>query len=59
MLRLNRELAKIAADPEVREQFANQGLETAHTRGEETRAYLAAEVAKWGKVIKASGARPD
>jgi tripartite-type tricarboxylate transporter receptor subunit TctC len=57
--RLNAELAKIAANPTVREQFAGQGLETAHTSAEEARTYLADEVAKWGKVIKASGARPE
>ncbi len=59
MRRINQELGKIAADRGVREQFAKQGLESAHTSSEETGAYLAAEVAKWGKVIKASGARPD
>jgi tripartite-type tricarboxylate transporter receptor subunit TctC len=59
MSRLNAELAKIAADATVREQFARQGLETAHTSIEESRAYLASEVAKWGKVIRASGAKPQ
>jgi tripartite-type tricarboxylate transporter receptor subunit TctC len=43
----------------VKEQFSAQGLETAHTSAEEAGAYLAAEISKWGKVIKASGARPD
>lgn len=59
MQRLNAELAKVAAAATVREQFAAQGLETAHTSTDEARAYLASEVSKWGKVIKASGARPD
>ncbi len=59
MQRLNDELAKIAAAAVVREQFSNQGLETAHTSIAEAGAYLASEVRKWGKVIKASGARPD
>lgn len=36
-----------------------KGLETAHTGVEEARADLVAEIAKWGKVIKASGARPE
>jgi len=57
--RLNAELAKIAAQPAVRDQFAGQGLEPAYTSTEEARAYLASEISKWGKVIKASGARPD
>jgi tripartite-type tricarboxylate transporter receptor subunit TctC len=57
--RLNAELEKVAAAATVREQFAAQGLETAHTSVAAARTYLASEVAKWGKVIKASGARPD
>ena len=57
--RLNAELGKIAALPTVKEQFSGQGLETAHTSRDEARAYLASEIVKWGKVIKASGARPE
>lgn len=56
--RLNADLAAISAMPDVRQQFAVQGLETAHTGAAEARAYLQSEIAKWGKVIKASGARP-
>ena len=59
MERLNAELAKIAVLPVVKEQFAGQGLEPAHTSAEEARAYLVSEVQKWGKVIKASGAKPE
>lgn len=59
LTRLNGEIGKIAAMPAVREQFAAQGLESAHTSVEEARNYLVAEVGKWGKVIKASGAKPD
>ncbi len=57
--RLNAELAKISAHPAIKEHFASQGLEPAHTSAAEAQAYLAAEVLKWGKVIKASGARAE
>ena len=59
MARLNGELKKIAGMPAVKEQFTAQGIETAHTGSDEAQKYLAAEVAKWGKVIKASGAKPE
>ncbi len=57
--RVNAEMAKVASSPAVKEQFSPQGLETAHTTPEALAAYLKSEVAKWGKVIRASGARPD
>jgi tripartite-type tricarboxylate transporter receptor subunit TctC len=57
--RVNREMAKVAGSPTVKEQFTPQGLETAHTSPEEFASYLKSEVSKWGKVIRASGARPD
>jgi len=59
MARLNDEIREIAAMPAVKAQFSAQGLETAHTGVEETKVYLDSEILKWGKVIKASGARPD
>jgi tripartite-type tricarboxylate transporter receptor subunit TctC len=57
--RVNGELAKLTEDAHLREQFEKQGLEVAHTSAEEARAYLRSEVQKWGKVIKASGAKPE
>jgi tripartite-type tricarboxylate transporter receptor subunit TctC len=45
--------------PEVREKFLAQGAELLSGTPQETAAYLRAEVAKWGKVVKASGARAD
>lgn len=57
--RLNAETVKVLASPALKEQFAGQGLEATSSSPAEFGAYLKAEVAKWGKVVKASGARPD
>ncbi len=57
--RLNAETRKALATLTVKEQFAAQGLETAPSTPREFGAYLRAEVAKWGKVIKASGATTE
>ena len=57
--RLNKETAKLLESAAVREQFTPQGLEAAPTSPDEFGAYLKSEVAKWGKVVKASGAKPE
>ena len=57
--KLNKALEAVAGNALVNEQFDVQGIETAHTSSSEARSYLAAEIAKWGKVIKASGAKPE
>jgi tripartite-type tricarboxylate transporter receptor subunit TctC len=57
--RLNQEARKAVASPTLKEQFIGQGLEPAASTPQEFGAYLKSEVAKWGKVIKASGATPE
>jgi tripartite-type tricarboxylate transporter receptor subunit TctC len=57
--KLNAELAQVLASPAVKEQFAAQGLEATHSTPAELGAYLRSEVSKWGKVIRASGAKPE
>lgn len=57
--RLNKETTKVLESPAVKEQFAPQGLEAAPTSPEEFGAYLKSEVEKWGKVVRASGAKPE
>lgn len=56
---LNRESAKLLQSEGVRAQFAAQGLEATPSAPEQFGAYLKAEVAKWGRVVKASGAKPE
>jgi tripartite-type tricarboxylate transporter receptor subunit TctC len=54
--RLNAETRKALASPAVSQQFVKQGLEPVSSTPAEFAAYLRSEVAKWGKVVKASGA---
>ena len=55
--RLHEALVRILAAPDVKEKFASQGVEPAANSPQEFNDYLKAEVAKWGRVIKASGMR--
>ena len=57
--RLNSETQKALASALVKEQFVGQGLEIAGSTPQEFAAYLKTEVAKWGKVVKASGATTE
>jgi tripartite-type tricarboxylate transporter receptor subunit TctC len=57
--RLNAEIVKVLALPEVRKQFASQGIETLGGTPEQFASYIREEIAKWAKVIRLSGARAD
>lgn len=57
--RLNAEGRKILALPDVRERFDQQGAIASPGSPEEFGEFIRAEIAKWGKVVKASGAKVD
>jgi tripartite-type tricarboxylate transporter receptor subunit TctC len=57
--RLNADIVKVLAIPEVRHQFAVQGIETLGGSPERFADYIRDEIAKWARVIKLSGARAD
>ena len=57
--RLNAEIAKVLADPESRDRLAAQGLEPTVMTPEELGRYSREELARWGKVIKAAGLKPQ
>ncbi|MBM3358018.1 MAG: tripartite tricarboxylate transporter substrate binding protein [Betaproteobacteria bacterium] len=55
--RLNREFVAALRLPDVKEFLLAQGLEPAPSTPEEFADYIKAEMAKWAKVVKASGAK--
>ena len=57
--RLHAETQKALATQLVKEQFTAQGLEAGGSTPQEFGAYLKSEVAKWGKIVKASGATAE
>jgi len=57
--RLNAEINRIMKMPDVTQRLAGDGVEAVGTTPEQFGAYLKQEVAKWGKVVKASGAKAD
>ena len=57
--RLHEELVKILNQPEVHERIVADGSEPAGTSPEEFTKFLQADLAKWAKVVKESGAKLD
>ena len=60
LARLNRELVKILNTPDMRERLAGIGTDdpVANTT-EQMAAYIRAEMPKWARLVKASGAKAD
>lgn len=57
--RLSRDIAAIVKLPEVRDRLAEQGFEAMGLSAAEFGTFMRAEIAKWGKVVKATGARVE
>jgi tripartite-type tricarboxylate transporter receptor subunit TctC len=57
--RLNTEIVRIINDPDVRQKLIDMGAEPAPNTSEEFAAMVKAEVAKWGDVVRKSGAVVD
>ena len=57
--KLSSEIRAILQVPETRERLMKQGLEPAANTPEEFDAYIKSEIAKWSKVVKQSGIKPD
>jgi tripartite-type tricarboxylate transporter receptor subunit TctC len=57
--RLNVETNVLLQQPDVKERFATEGADTAPNTPDWFASYMRAEVAKWAKVVRASGATAD
>ena len=57
--RLNAEIRKIVARPEVRDEWAKQGAVGMLMTPEEFSRYAADDIVKWERIVKVSGAKPD
>ena len=57
--RLNGEITKITSRADVRKTWGEQGAEPLTMSVSEFEKYLIADIAKWAKVVKISGARAD
>ena len=57
--RIHTEVAKLARDPKMKARLAGQGLELVGNSPEEFDAFIRSEMAKWAKVLKAAGVKPE
>ncbi len=57
--KLNGEVKKILAMPDVREKFAAQGVEPLGSTPEQFGTHIREQMAKWGKVVKDAGVKPE
>jgi tripartite-type tricarboxylate transporter receptor subunit TctC len=57
--RLNAALVKTAATPSFRDRLTEQGYDVLSSTPEQMANSIRGEIAKWGKIVKASGAKVD
>ena len=59
LTRLHAELVAIIKQPDVRGRIESEGANTVGSAPEDFRKFMLADLAKWAKVVKASGAKAD
>jgi tripartite-type tricarboxylate transporter receptor subunit TctC len=57
--RLHKEFVAVLNMPDIKDVLFKQGLDAAPSTPDKFGAYIKSETAKWAKVIKASGAKPE
>lgn len=59
VMRLNAEINRVLQVRELRERLMSQGAEPRGSTPEQFESYVKSEIAKWSKVVEASGARAE
>jgi tripartite-type tricarboxylate transporter receptor subunit TctC len=59
IMKLNAEMTRVTALPDVKQQLAAQSIDAMSGTPEQFSVYIRDEIAKWAKVIKTSGARAE
>ena len=57
--RLNTELGKLTMDASIRERFLSQGIDPRTSTPAEFARFIHADIVKYAKLVKASGAKVD
>ncbi|MBK8065519.1 MAG: tripartite tricarboxylate transporter substrate binding protein [Betaproteobacteria bacterium] len=57
--RMNAEMVKVMARPDVRQQLASMGIDAFTSSPEELRDYVQSEIAKWARMVKDAGIQPE
>jgi len=59
IMRLNKDISTALLTPDIKELLFKQGLDSAPESPEAFGAYIKSELAKWAKVVKASGLKAE
>jgi tripartite-type tricarboxylate transporter receptor subunit TctC len=57
--RLHKELSAIQETPDLKKQFAHEGADAVRMSSAEYGKFIASETAKWGRVVKEAGLKPQ
>jgi len=59
IVKINTQLMQTLQSPDVRERFAAEGIEALGGTPDQFAEYIRSEIARWGRVIKEAGVRPE
>ena len=57
--RVHGDVVKLLQDPAIRQRFESEGAEVVGSNPEQFAAFVGNEIAKWTKVVKTAGIKPD